>query len=548
LASVLTQNAGKPPNGDIAVGVAAGIFYLALSGVVLWLVVRIGRDLPRRWVFHAIACLLMGSGAAQFSRIAAMEYGYAGVMSAGRIFQELALPVLSILIFISTPQLLIVLRGINDVSRRRGQERFHAVIQAAPMAVVSADGNGRVTSWNPSAERIFRWKEEEILGTRVRSVPREKVEEQFALFARTLKGEITTGFESVRINRAGQRFPVSISSAPLYDEQGKLTGIMAAIEDISERKRVERELHEKTVTLAAVTHALNSFLESGDWSGASKHLLKFAIEQTQSEYGFLGAVLEGPVLRVLAHSGIEWDAKENHELWERKLRQHAEEGYFEVSHLDNLLSEVIVKGKTVISNVTGKDHRSGGVPGGHPVLQSFLGVPIFKGAELVGFIGVANRAGGYTGEELRSLETMSQATGVLYDNYRQSMKRAQLEEHRERLESDFRHSQKMEVLGQLAGGVAHDFNNMLMVLTGSAELLEQTLAAGSPASPYVEQIRRTTEKAAGITKQLLAFSRKQLLEVCTIDLHEVLTDCEFMLPRLLGSDIELTFSPGAKSS
>jgi len=106
----------------------------------------------------------------------------------------------------------------------------------------------------------------------------------------------------------------------------------------------------------------------------------------------------------------------------------------------------------------------------------------------------------------------------------------------------------MEVLGQLAGGIAHDFNNMLMVLTGSAELLEATLPPKSKGRPYLEQFQRTTERAAAITRQLLAFSRKQVLGAKPVDLHEVLTESEFMLPRLLGSDVLLTFAHHAARS
>lgn len=193
-------------------------------------------------------------------------------------------------------------------------------------------------------------------------------------------------------------------------------------------------------------------------------------------------------------------------------------------------------------------HQSEHVPEGHPLLRSFLGVPICKGSEIVGLIGVANRPGGYTGEEVRSLETISQTVGVLYNNYRQSLTRQRLEEERTRLESEFRQAQKMEVLGQLAGGVAHDFNNMLMVLTSSAELLERALPPKSKGRPYLEQFQRTTGRAAAITRQLLAFSRKQVLDSKPVDLHEVLTESEFMLPRLLGSDVQLTFAHHAARS
>jgi len=119
---------------------------------------------------------------------------------------------------------------------------------------------------------------------------------------------------------------------------------------------------------------------------------------------------------------------------------------------------------------------------------------------------------------------------------------------RKSLESQVRQAQKMEVLGRLAGGVAHDFNNMLMVLGSSTELLEHSLPKESTARLYLDQIQRTTEKAAAVTKQLLAFSRKQVLELRPMDLHRALAESEFMLPRLLGSDIVLTFHHDAEKS
>jgi two-component system cell cycle sensor histidine kinase/response regulator CckA len=117
-----------------------------------------------------------------------------------------------------------------------------------------------------------------------------------------------------------------------------------------------------------------------------------------------------------------------------------------------------------------------------------------------------------------------------------------------RLASQVRQSQKLEVLGRLAGGVAHDFNNMLMVLDSSTELLERSLPPTSTARLYLDQIQRTSAKAAAITKQLLAFSRKQVVEFRSMDLHAVLSESEFMIPRLLGSDIELSFHHNASQS
>jgi signal transduction histidine kinase/CheY-like chemotaxis protein len=277
-------------------------------------------------------------------------------------------------------------------------------------------------------------------------------------------------------------------------------------------------------------------------------LLAFAIQQTQSEYGFLGVILEGPVLRILGHDGATWDVKLNRNLSEEKIQQHASGGDIQHAWVHKLLGQVISKGEPVLSNQPDDDPHSNGVPAGHSPIQTFLGVPIFKGQQAVGLIGVANRSGGYTGQEVRCLETMSQATGVLYDNYRQTLKHAALEAQQQTLEAQVRQAQKMEVLGRLAGGVAHDFNNLLMVLGGCSELLERSLPQESGARVYLDQIQRTTDKATAITKQLLAFSRKQVLEIRAMDLHAALTASEFMLPRLLGSDIELTFRHEAASS
>jgi two-component system cell cycle sensor histidine kinase/response regulator CckA len=528
--------------------VAAGVLFLAMSGVSLLLVIRVGEALPRRSLSLWISALFAACGFAQLLDVYAEAHYLFALRGAARLSLLVSLLAISVLAFFSISQLIAVLKAGLEIIRRRGQERFYALVHAAPMAVVSTDCNGRITSWNPSAERIFGWRREEILGTYLKTVPPERKAEQDALLRRTLDGQITSGFESVRLNHEGREFPVSISTAPLYNEGGSLIGLMATIEDISERKRIERELKVKSATLAAVTQALNTFLESGDWAAASKQLLAHALSQTGSESGFLGAVLDGPVLRILAIDGLVWNLPANRQLYEAKLSQQAAQGYFEVTHHHNLLGEVIEKQKTVVSNQPSADSRSGGIPPGHPSVHSFLRVPILKGSSVVGLIAVANRPGGYTGEESRSLEAMSQATGVLFDNYHQSLKRTQLEEQRARLESEFRQAQKMEVLGQLSGGIAHDFNNMLMVLSGSTELLDDALPANSPGRRYVEQIRRTVEKASAITKQLLAFSRKQVLEVKLVDLHEVLTDCEFMLPRLLGSDVLLTFQADAAHS
>src|SRR5580704_14116662 len=112
-----------------------------------------------------------------------------------------------------------------------------------------------------------------------------------------------------------------------------------------------------------------------------------------------------------------------------------------------------------------------------------------------------------------------------------------------RLEDQLRHSQKMEAVGQLAGGVAHDFNNLLMLIQAHNEHLRDQLAADDPANKDAQEIETAVTRAAALTGQLLAFSRKQVLRPKVLDLNVVLAEVAKMLHRLIGKDIELIVDP-----
>jgi two-component system cell cycle sensor histidine kinase/response regulator CckA len=110
------------------------------------------------------------------------------------------------------------------------------------------------------------------------------------------------------------------------------------------------------------------------------------------------------------------------------------------------------------------------------------------------------------------------------------------------LEDQFRQAQKMEAVGRLAGGIAHDFNNLLMVISGYTEVLLGQLTLGNPLHSKAEAIQQASDRATTLTRQLLAFSRKQLLELKVIDVNAIVADMERLLRPLIGEHIELTTS------
>src|SRR5450631_637509 len=117
---------------------------------------------------------------------------------------------------------------------------------------------------------------------------------------------------------------------------------------------------------------------------------------------------------------------------------------------------------------------------------------------------------------------------------------------RRQLEEQLRQAQKMDAVGRLAGGVAHDFNNLLMVINGYTEVLLDQLEAGGPMHHKVKSIQQAADRAATLTRQLLAFGRKQMQTLQLLDLNLIIEDINKMLPRLIGEDIELVFVPGDK--
>ena len=137
-------------------------------------------------------------------------------------------------------------------------------------------------------------------------------------------------------------------------------------------------------------------------------------------------------------------------------------------------------------------------------------------------------------------DEVGEVTGA-FDRMRTNLQKTQAEQRQ--LEERLRQAHKMEAVGRLAGGVAHDFNNLLTVIRGNSDLLMDRSSADRSQRKHVEQIQKASDRAVSMTRQLLAFSRMQVLQPRVIDLNATISEMNKMIPRLIGEHIEFNFFP-----
>ncbi len=178
----------------------------------------------------------------------------------------------------------------------------------------------------------------------------------------------------------------------------------------------------------------------------------------------------------------------------------------------------------------------------HGKFISFLMVPLFSKDQIFGVLHVrSTKPNAYSGRDMRLAERIGHQIAGAIANAQLFAERLAAEQKANFLEEQLRQSQKMEAVGRLAGGIAHDFNNLLTVIKGYSELSLLTLKDGDSLKGNIEEIRKASQRAADLTRQLLAFSRRQILEFKVLDLNSILQNLDKMLRRIIGEDIELIY-------
>ena len=168
-------------------------------------------------------------------------------------------------------------RELRDAELRSSEERLRATIEASPVAVLEVGLDDRIALWNPAAERMFGWTEEEMLGGPLLHIPAEEEKRLAALMARVRSGEVYTGVESRRLRKDGTLIDVEIAAAPILDADGKVVSHIALFADISERKRQEEEVRASRSRIVAAADDARRMLERNLHDGAQQRLVALSL-------------------------------------------------------------------------------------------------------------------------------------------------------------------------------------------------------------------------------------------------------------------------------
>jgi PAS domain S-box-containing protein len=297
-----------------------------------------------------------------------------------------------------------------------------------------------------------------------------------------------------------------------FDLQGTLIGGFGTVQDITGRKRAEERIRHQNAVLEGINRVLREALTTESEEELGRTCLAVAEEVTQSKFGFVGEIGPSGRIDAIAISDPGWEACKVETAGQRKLPKGFE--------IHGLPGRVILDGKGFFTNDPSSHPDSIGTPAGHPPLTAFLGVPLKHDGKTMGMIGVGNREGGYSSQDLEGMEALAQAVVQVF--MRKRAERA-VRAGEERL----RQAQKMESIGLLAGGVAHDFNNLLTSIMGNASLLEEEVLEES--RDKLRSLLLATEKAADLTRQLLAYAGKGRFVVESLNLSRIVRDMTDLL-------------------
>ena len=294
--------------------------------------------------------------------------------------------------------------------------------------------------------------------------------------------------------------------------------------DITERKQAEEQIVRQNAIMTAVNEVFERALVCDSSEEVAQTCLVVAAKLTGSKFGFIGELNQAGLFDTIAMSDPGWDACKMPESDAMRLAKNMKiRGYHKAALRD---------GESRIVNDPASHPDGVGTPEGHPPITCFLGVPLKHGDETIGMIGLANKESGYGLTDKQAVETLSVS-------FVEALMHKEAEEALRQTEEELRQSQKLEAVGQLAGGVAHEFNNLLQAIGGYTKYAMEGLPPEGQPYRDLQQVEKAAGRAATLTRQLLGFGRRETLEPRDLRLNEVVTDVLKMLRPLIGEQIEV---------
>lgn len=402
---------------------------------------------------------------------------------------------------------------------RETSNKMRAIFRAAPVGI-GVVSNRTFIEVNDRFCDITGYSQKELLGQNARIVYPSDEEyefvgsEKYRQIAEQGTGEVETRMR----HKNGTILDVLMNSTPL-NPADLSQGVTFTVLNITKRKQAENHLKAQQRAISMHNAIANVFLMSPP-DRLFKDVLAVILKNLDSRYGCFG---------YLDHNGDLICPSMTDDAWQDCSFSHCKKIRLS-DELGEILTKSIQEKQTLAIN-----HRIR-TPADQTDLQCALAAPIIHRDQVIGQYVVANKPGGYTSQDRHLLESGAcQTAPILYAYLK--------EEERQRehiaLEEQYRQSQKLESIGRLAGGVAHDLNNLLSPILGYGEILVEDLNADDPRRDSAHQIVNAGQRAAELVRQLLAFSRKQSLEFKDIDLNSLLKNFQKLLRRTIREDISL---------
>ncbi|QEM67560.1 response regulator [Geobacter sp. FeAm09] len=415
------------------------------------------------------------------------------------------------------------------VEHRQAEDKLRIVFDAAQAGIVMLDAGGVIIFANRCASQLYGFGEEEMAGSRYSGhVHPDERPISDELRDKLVRGEIDAISEKRHyLKKGGGDFWGFLNAKRHVGDDGSLLAIIIVITDITELRNAQVQMGLNFQRLESLVRILQYRCDSVQ--GFLDYALEEALGLTASGAGFIFVYDEAR--REFVHT-----------VWSREALKAcgAAPGQQMPSAPDQagLWGEALRRRQPVIVNryADPSPLKKGG-PEGHFPLERFLSVPVCGDQETVAVVGVANKAGEYDQTDVLHLS-------VLMDSAWKICRQMKSDQEREALQKKFNQAQKMEAVGRLAGGVAHDINNKLSIIMGYADLLRmQPARLGEEQIHYLEEMQKAANHSCEIVRQLLAFSRSDVISPRKVNINAVIADARKGLGRLIGEDIRFEFRP-----